>query len=187
MRTQRLNWENEELERQYGGKGFYNYTQQIYTKDYSDYIVEVEHTKTYHDNGDMNEHYSVFLLQYDSDGWLIEVHCLKAMIYTMPELWQFIAGLELEVTSSDFQYLESLRTFQDLVKYEVGGFAELEGIDTKTGDLWLFIPIDNHHIEAWKKLYIGEGRYEDNFQYIETINWWNMTPLERKKALGWSY
>lgn len=161
----------------------------IRTWQYHGYEVELKKYSHYYEKGGKHEDYAIFMNLYEDWGftkWLENTYCL-GICFDMIKAWEIIKELELEVTSSDFQYLESLSTFQDLVKYEVGGFAELEGIDTKTGDLWLFLPIDNHHIEAWKKLYIGEGRYEGSFQYIETINWWNMTPLERKKALGWSY
>jgi hypothetical protein len=183
----RCNWNDVELEERYGGKGFWHDRQVVFTKPYNNYMVEVSLIRDFHDNGTASKYWSIHLNRYnDKYGWAEETYCLD-VIFTITELWQYVAGLELEVTVSDFQYLESLELFQELVRGAFGNEAELEGIDTKTGDLWLFIPIDKHHVEAWQKVYLGEGRYENSFQYMESINWDKMTPLERYKILGWRY
>lgn len=181
---QRYEWNNKE---DFGYEGYINEDRyNLYTKQYNGYIVELGQSRTWYDDGTKSTLISILLCRYGEHNLLEECYCI-AIADTIAEAWRLIRELELDSTQSAIQYLESLELFQELVRYEIGGFAELEGIDTKTGDLWLFIPIDNHHVEAWQKLYFGEGRYESSWQYVEKIEWYQMTPLERKKALGWAY
>ncbi len=182
MRMQRYEWNNKDLEQMYG-KGFWRDEEVIYSHEYSDYVVKIHRVRNINDNGGISKYWAVHLINRRNP---LETYCLE-VIWELSKLWQYVATLELEVTVSDFQYLESLELFQELVRGAFGNEAELEGINAKTGDLWLFIPIDKHHVEAWQKVYLGEGRYENSFQYMESINWDKMTPLERYKILGWRY
>ena len=181
MKTMRVNFENMKSE------AFWYYNQTVYSKEYFGYMFEVEEQKYYYDNGKIMGYYAIFLLKHNDRGTLEEVYTLNTVALDAKKLWEYIATLELEVASSDFQHLESLELFQKLARAcKLPNTDNLLGIDSNN-DLWYFVPVKNHHVEVFQKAYLGNAEYEDKFHYIETIPWHKMTPLERKKVLGWCY
>lgn len=163
----------------------------IRTWQYHGYEVELKKYTHYYESGKQkHEDYAIFMNLYedcDFIKWLKRTYCLDAC-FNIIEAWKIIKELELEVTASDFQYIESLNIFHQAVRNaKSSNKIELIEMDTETGDLWLFVPVDNNHVEAWRAWYLGEGRYENSYEFVEKINWWNMTPLERKQVLKWEY
>lgn len=172
----RCNWNDMELEVRYGGKGFWHDRQMVFSKPYSGYVVEVYVVRDFHDNGVTSKHWTIHLSSYDEQGWVMETYCLD-VIQTITKMWQFVAGLELDSTSSAIQTAKN-------------PWCETLGKALEQGQLWIeqnnqvftFEPdFDEFVIEIWSQYRLQNGALT-TMSYCANI-WEEELPVNIRKAV----
>lgn len=179
MRTMRVNWEDMEKERLYGGKGFWCYDEKVYSTMYNGYVVEVEHHRHIHDSGEVSGYYAVFLLRYDANHWLEETYCLNAALFTTKELWQYIAGLGLGSTSSAIQTTENqwLTMLQKALDHNCRDYFD------KETNCYYFFEVDSEEyvVEIWASYCLPNGALT-TMSYVGNI-WADEMPIAMRRTL----
>ena len=172
----RCNWNDMELEARYGGKGFWHDRQMVFSKPYSDYMVEVYIIRDFHDNGVTSKHWTIHLSRYDEYGWIMETYCLD-VIQTITKMWQFVAGLELDSTVSAIQTARN-------------PWCETLGKALEQGQLWIeqnnqvitFEPdFDEFVIEIWSQYRLNNGALT-TMSYCANI-WEDELPVNIRRAV----
>lgn len=172
----RCNWNDMELEARYGGKGFWHDRQLIFSKPYGDYMVEVYVVRDFHDSGITSKHWTIHLSRYNEYRWVEETYCLD-VIQTITKMWQFIAGLELDSTSSAIQTARN-------------PWCETLGKALEQGQLWIeqnnqvitFEPdFEEFVIEIWSQYRLNNGALTA-MSYCANI-WEEELPVNIRKAV----
>lgn len=173
----RCNWNDVELEERYGGKGFWHDRQVVFTKPYNNYMVEVSLIRDFHDNGTTSKYWSIHLVRYnDKYGWAEETYCLD-VIFTITELWQYVAGLQLD---SAFSAIQTARN----------PWCEILVKALEQNQLWVeqnnqvitFEPdFDEFVIEVWSQYRLNNGALT-TMSYCANI-WEDELPVNIRKAV----
>lgn len=179
MRIMRVNWNDEAKENLYGGKGFWCYDERVYSAMYNGYTVEVEHRRNVHDNGKVSGYYAVYLLKYDDNNWLEELYCLTAALFTAKELWQYMAELELDSTSSAIQTTENqwLTMLQEALSHNCRDYFD------KETNCYYFFEVDNEEyvVEVWASYRLPNGALT-TMSYVSNI-WADEMPIVMRGIL----
>ena len=175
----RCNWNNVELEERYGGKGFWHDRQVVFTKPYNNYMVEVSLIRDFHDNGATSKYWSIHLIRYnDKYGWVEETYCLD-VFFTITELWQYVAGLELD---SAFSAIQTARN----------PWCEILVKALEQNQLWVWVEQDNQVItfepdfdefviEVWSQYRLNNGALT-TMSYCANI-WEEELPVNIRRAV----
>lgn len=174
----RCNWNDMELEARYGGKGFWHDRQLIFSKPYSDYMVEVYVVRDFHDSGITSKHWTIHLSRYDEYGRVMETYCLD-VIQTITKMWQFVAGLELDSTVSAIQTTENqwLTMLQEALSHNCRDYFD------KETNCYYFFEVDSEEyvVEVWASYRLPNGALT-TMSYVSNI-WADEMPIVMRGIL----